>query len=290
METSWLFYSLCATLLFGISSTLFKLPSARGHNRYATGIWSLLTAAVISGLLLFFANPGPAEEQVTPLLLALAAAWGIALACLIPLQIYCLSKLETNTHYPVTTSGSLIGTILIGLFLFNDQINALQWLGIGLVIITIYLFVRHKGGVADYTPAIVTAIGSLIFFGIVNKITANMGVEAELHLPTFQAFQYIFASGTALLLYVFFHRKNILQEIFSGMRIGIAIGCISITANMFYLQALSTGPFQLVNAVHSLYIIVTAYLGALIFKEQLTKKKKGLLVLAVLSIILVRIG
>jgi drug/metabolite transporter (DMT)-like permease len=290
MQSSWLFYSLCATLLFGISSTLFKLPSAKGHNRYATGIWNLVTAGTIAGgALLFY----PAEEtvaQVTPLLLLLAAIWGIALACMNPLQMYCLSKLETNAHYPVATSGSLIGTILLGLLLFNDHISGLQWLGIGLVIITIYLFVYHRGSSATYTPPLIAAIASLITFSVITKLAANMAVEAGMHLPTFQAFQYLFASGMAVLMYAIVHRKDIRRELFSGMRVGIAIGCISVTANMFYLHALTIGPFQLVNAIHSLYIIATSYFGVLFLQERLTKRKITLLALAVASIIIVRIG
>lgn len=290
MQSSWLFYSICATLLFGFGSTLYKVPSAKGHNRYATGIWSVLTSCIISGIILLFIAPKSIVEHATPMLLSLTAVWGVVLACMNLLQIYCLSHLETNTHYPVSTSGSLISTILIGLFLFDDRISNLQWLGIGLVIITIYLFVFHKGGAAKYTPRLLAAIGLLMLLGATSKIILKIAVDAGLHIPTFQTFQYFFAFCAAILIYTFVHRKNIRKELFSGIHVGTLIGCASVAGNTFYMHALVLGPFQLVNAVHSLYIIATAYFGALLFKEQLTKKKIGLLLLAVLSIIIVRVG
>ena len=68
------------------------------------------------------------------------------------------------------------------------------------------------------------------------------------------------------------------------------IGVFGFFGGYAFLTALTKGPFSLITSIHSLYIFITALASYLLFKERLTKKKIILLFLAIVAILLIRLG
>ena len=65
---------------------------------------------------------------------------------------------------------------------------------------------------------------------------------------------------------------------------------MGVSGGYMFLRALSLGPLSLASSVHSLYVVVTAIIGYLLYKEKLTVYRIFLILLAVIAVIVIRLG
>lgn len=284
MELTWFPFSIGATLLFGVAMAFYKLPSVKNHNRFVTTFWSLVIPAVLA--FVFFYSYLPLS---TPAMMWTALLWGVTFTCIVLLQMYALSHVDTNVLFPITTTASLIITVLVGIFFFREHITALQVFGIILAVATIFLFL-YKGGKIQYSWLLIGVGSGIVFISAFNKVLQKI-VADNFDIRAFQIYQYLFAALFAFVLYLITHRRDWKSHIFSdGFGIGSLIGVFNFFGGYSLYVALTKGPFPLITSVHSLYILVTALTAYFLFREQLTAKKIFLLLLAIVSVILIRIG
>jgi drug/metabolite transporter (DMT)-like permease len=158
-----------------------------------------------------------------------------------------------------------------------------------LIIIIVCLFVYTKGKISFSKIVIMLGLGIVVssaFSKIVQKFGTNTG-----DIYNLQIYQYLFGLISVILAIYFIDKTHFsINHLKQGFKPGIALGTLSFFGGYFILIALSKGPFPLITAIHSLYMVVAAILGWLIFKEKLTKKKIILIVLAIVAIFLVRMG
>lgn len=284
MTLSWFPFSIAATLLFGVAIAFYKLPSARGHNQFVATFWSLVIPAVLA--FVFFYSYLP---LTTSAMMGTALLWGITFTCIVLLQMYALGHVDTNVLFPITTTASLIITVLAGVFWFNEHTTLIQTLGIILAVLTIFLFL-YKGGKFRYSRLLAAVGSGIIFISAFNKVLQKIVAE-NFDIRAFQIYQYLFAAAFSLLLYLILHRRDWRTHIFSGgLGIGSLIGVFSFFGGYSLYIALTKGPFPLITSIHSLYILITALTAYFLFREQLTVKKVLLLLLAIVAVILIRIG
>lgn len=69
----------------------------------------------------------------------------------------------------------------------------------------------------------------------------------------------------------------------------LTIACFSTVAGYSLLKALSSGPLSGIYAVNSSYLIITAIMGVVLYKEKLTKYKVCLILVTILGVILIKI-
>ena len=284
MELTWFPYSLAATLFFGVAMAFYKLPSAKNHNRFVATFWSLVIPTILS--FVFFHSY---LSLGTPAMMWTALLWGITFTCIVLLQMYALSHVDTNVLFPITTTASLIVTVLVGIFFFNEHISILQTLGVILAVGTIFSFL-YKGGKMQYSRLLIGVGSGIIFISAFNKVLQKI-VSGKFDIHVFQIYQYLFAAIFALLIYLVLHRRDWKTHIFSGgLGIGSLIGVFSFFGGYSLYIALTKGPFPLITSIHSLYILIAALTAYFLFKEQLTVKKIFLLLLAIVAVVLIRIG
>ncbi len=284
MELSWFAFSVFATLLFGVSTAFYKLPSAKNHNRFVATFWALIISLVLS--IAFFHSY---ITLSTPEMIWTALLWGIAFPCLMLLQMYALKHVDTNVLFPITTTASLIITVLIGIFFFNEHITLIQTLGVILAILTLFLF-SYKSGKLNFSSFLIGVGSGIIFISAFNKVLQKI-VADKMDIHAFQIYQYLFATIIALLIFLVLHRRDWKTHILSGgLGIGSLIGIFGFFGAYSLFVALTKGPFPLITSIHSLYILITALTAFFLFKEKLTTKKILLLLLAIVAVILIRIG
>ncbi len=284
MQLSWFPFSIAATLLFGVAMAFYKFPSAKNHNRFVTTFWSLAIPAILA--LIFFHQY---LSSSTFDMLWVALIWGVTFTCIVLLQMYALSHVDTSVLFPITTTSSLIITVLIGIFFFGEHISIIQTLGVILAIIAIFLFL-YNGRKFQYSSLIVGVGSGIVFISAFNKVLQKI-VSDKFDIHAFQIYQYLFASIFALLIYLIIHRRDWKTHIFSGgLKIGSLIGIFSFFGGYSFYIALTKGSFPLITAIHSLYILVTALTAYFLFQEKITTKKILLLLVAVLAVILIRVG
>ena len=281
---SWFPFALAIPILFGIAMVFFKLPSLRGHSSYTAMFWANLFMAILA--VAFFFNYA---AGINTKLILLALAWGITFSSISLLQMYALKYVDTNALFPITTTLSLIGTIIVAFIFFSAKLTPFQYLGLILAIIIVFFFL-YKGKKLQYSKWMIY-IGSLIVgISILNKIFQKVAADS-FDIRTFMIYQFIFAAIFSLFVFFFSHWKDYKKHIFSeGVFTGLLIGVPAFLGTYVMFIALIRGPFALITSMHSLYIIVTAVMASILFKEQLTKRKIFLMFLAILAIFLIRLG
>lgn len=281
---SWFFFSVTATILFGIGSALFKLPSVKNQDRLATMLWVFVTQTALA--LLFFLRP---TTHFTLETIGTGALWGTTFGILTILQMYALAHVDTNTVFPVTTTGSLIVTIAAGILLFHESPSAVQWLGIFLAIFTIFLFLT-KGKRLQYNKYILFIGCTIMVVSAFNKLVQKFATN-HFDIGAYQIAQYAAGVIFITVLYLVTHRKNWRIHLSAeALKIGSGIGVLTFLGGYSIIIALTKGPFPLITAIHSTYTLVTAVIAAFLFKEKLTAKKLILIGLAILAVIIIRLG
>jgi len=280
---SWFFFAILATLLLGTAMVFYKFPSAKKMSRYNVSFWSLTTSAVLA-IVFFFSY----LYLTTNTMLLLAVLWGASFLALSLSQMYALGHIETNTLFPVTSIVSLVVTVFAGLAFFKEQITLIQTLGVIIVITTVYSSI-FNGVKLKYSSSLIGIGIIIVFFSAFNKILQKLAAD-KVDIHAFQIYQYLFAVLFSLVAYSFVHRKTWRKEIFSGFKIGSAIGIFSFLGGYSLIIALTKGPLTLVFTIFSLFTLVTAVLGYFLFGELLTKRKLILLFMAIIATLVIRFG
>ncbi len=280
----WFWLSILDVVILGVYMALLKVPSHKGLSRHAMLIWSFAIPAFLS-LIAFFSYFPETDAK----LLLLSFIWAFTFSSATAIQMYALQYIDTSALYPITTTSSLVLAVLVGLALFHTPISPLQWLGVLLVIATVFLFLYKKGKL-QYTPHLLILALATLILSAANKIIVKF-ISTSYSVEAFQLYSY----AIGLILVVVFHRlfhkrKASLSEMSATARWGIFLGLLSFAGGYMYYLAIDKGPFALVIPIHSLYILVTTCVAAYLFKEKISAKRLFLILLAILAIVLIRLG
>ena len=281
----WFPYSLISVSALGVAIALYKLPSIKAQSNVATSLWMNLLSAIYA--IVFF---GRNISLITSQSIIVGVIWGVGFASISALQMKALKKVELNTLFPVVTTLSLVFSAIIGLTVFNESISTLQEIGILIVACSVYLFL-FKGLKFSY-PVGVIGIGAVILvLSVVNKAVLKVGAD-NVDIESLQIIQYSAASISAFIFLLLRDgRKKAIKLLKTeGFKSGLLISVPSFMGGYALLVALTKGPFILVQSIHSMYIFIVAAIGYFFFKESLNRRKLTAILLAVVSLVLIRIG
>jgi len=284
MVVGWFFYSITATIAFGLFVALLKLPSAKKQSSFITMSWFMLTLTILAAVIF--------RDKILPVnssLLLTAAAWAIFFVSLTLIQMFSLKHVNANVLFPITTTLGLIGVSIIGLTFFKDQLSQLQILGVLLIVLTVYFFLR-KNGQIKLGPKVIFIGLVIILFSIIGKSIQKIAVT-NFDLYTYLIYQSLMGFLVVFLFAIIYHKKEIMKSVNRRNALhGLMLGVVQFVGVLALLKALSIGPFISIMAIHSTYILVTAITTSLFFKEKLTRKILLLTLVAIAGIILVRLG
>lgn len=282
----WIFYSLIAVCSLGVSMSLYKMPTFRGYSSLHSTFWTNLFSLIFSIIIfIIFAVSGDSITNIS----FYGLLWGVFFALTMAQQKVLLKRIETNTLLPITSSLGNILTVFLGIILFSESISLLGYFAITLIIISTFLYNRKDGGLVLDANSLTLGIG-IIVTSTITKVIQKFGATHD-SIVHFSFFQYLGASLCALfLIYVF--EKNSLKQIFDirqTCKMSLTISCFSTIGGYSLLKALSSGPLSGVYAIQPSYLIITAIMGVILYKEKLTKYKICLILLTILGVILIKI-
>lgn len=282
----WFSYSIIGTLCFGVSMALYKWPAHdKTIDTNALNTWR----NIVQLLLAFFFFYGSFSFFLGDTIL-IALLRGGLFTTLTLLQMYALTKVETNALFPVTSTLSLLIVITIGISFFNDTLSVMQYFGMFLALIAIYLFSRGSGrwkwGKEEVCVGVaITALSAIA--NIVHKFAADMR-----DIYNFQIWFYVFIFATGLVPLFMQHKKETLGKMWhqKSFVAGAMIALFSFLGGYALLVALTKGPLSLAQTINSAYLFVAVPLAALLFGEKLSTKKILLIFFAFVAIAIIRLG
>ena len=166
MELTWFPYSLAATLLFGVAMAFINSL----QQKITIGLLPLLVTGNSHNFI--FCIFHSYLSLGTPAIMWTALLWGITFTCIVLLQMYALSHVDTNVLFPITTIASLIITVLVGIFFFNEHISTPQTRCYSCG--RYHIFFSYRGGKMQYSRLLIGVGSGIIFISAFNKVLQKL--------------------------------------------------------------------------------------------------------------------
>ena len=192
----------------------------------------------------------------------------------------------------VTNKMSMIIPVIIGIYLFDEQFQILQLIGLTLAILAIYFSTTKKGKLEFDKKYLLLIL--LIFFGqgIADGVlnwAQKTSVKSD-NTAAFFASIFLLAGFLGSLYMVYDLVKN--KENFKMKNIawGVSLGIPNFLTLHFFIQALQNSSFasaQIFPIVNMGIIILSSIGGIFLFKEKLTKSNWVGIGLAIIAIALI---
>ena len=192
----------------------------------------------------------------------------------------------------VATKMSLVIPVIIGLIFYGEHLTFLQAIGILLALAAVYFASLKEKGITINRKDLILPL--LVFLGS-GAIDASIKYFEEKHLtdqeiPIFSSMVFGCAALSGLIYIGVGSKKQTLKINFKNVVGGIALGVPNYFSIYFLIRALrnniwsSAAVFTLNNVA---IVMLSTLLGILLFKERLSIKNWGGVVLAIISIVLV---
>ncbi|MDT0607256.1 EamA family transporter [Croceitalea rosinachiae] len=192
----------------------------------------------------------------------------------------------------VATKMSLVVPVLFGVLVYQEKLSMLKILGIVLALSAVYFTSIKQKSIAvskrDLLLPLLVFLGSGIIDTCINYFReTKLNIE---EFPIFSATVFAAAASTGLIIILIQSLKTPLKIDLKNVLGGIALGVPNYFSIFFLLRALeneywnSASIFTINNVA---IVMFSTLLGILLFKEKLSLKNWGGILLAIISILLV---
>ena len=127
----------------GIADTIFNNAQKTVVDEEDAGLFfmCLLLIAGISGILIFLGKSIKKKPKIKFKNLIAGAIFGIPNFASLIFFFRALetSGFEASQVFPVVSMGVVVGSALVGLFLFKEKLTLMNWLGLGFAVVSIFL-------------------------------------------------------------------------------------------------------------------------------------------------------
>ncbi len=281
---SWFLYSIIALTTFGGMQALYKVPAAKGYNKFTYSALGFTMAAILS--FIFFR--GVISFNSHTMLFGLL--WGVGNALYVLLTMTILKKLDTSESFPITSLSSHVLVVTIGIFFFNDVLSAVQIFALIGTFLLIGFYNHTKKHITLSNGLIPLATGIVLISTSIKFIQKSGAISS---VTGDYIFWQLFFAMLASLFILFITKNNqpIGRKIDRKLVLWSAlIGTLTFVGTVAMVNALSIGPFSLVYTINSFYILVSSIVAWKFFGEKLTRQKVLFILLAIVVLVLIRLG
>ncbi|MBM1107516.1 DMT family transporter [Aurantibacter crassamenti] len=192
----------------------------------------------------------------------------------------------------VSTKMSLVIPVIFGVLVYNEELGGLKILGIILALASVYFTSFKEQSLNVKRTSLLLPFLVFLGSGIIDT-TLNFMQEKhiqEAELPLFSATIFAFAATTGIVFIAIKTFKTPLKVNYRNTIGGIALGVINYYSIFFLMRALQNDTLNSASifTINNVAIVMfSTLLGILLFKEHLSIKNWGGIVLAIISILLV---
>jgi drug/metabolite transporter (DMT)-like permease len=192
----------------------------------------------------------------------------------------------------VATKMSFVIPAILSVVLYNDEMNGIQYFGIVIAILAVYLASMKQAAESFHFSALLLPFLVFLGSGIIDSAIKyfQQAHVSEAEFALFSSLVFFFAGVTGLCFMIVQSFKHPIKINFKNIFGGIALGVPNFFSIYFQLRALgyeglSSASIFTVNNVG--IVILSTLFGITFFKEKLSAKNWLGIGLAVLSIVLV---
>jgi drug/metabolite transporter (DMT)-like permease len=283
---NWYFLSIIALFFMGTQRFLYKVSAERGCNTAWTTFVFMTTVTGLSLLFLIFLNK-PLGKLDTLLLFAFLNSISFVVGTMMHME--ALKYLPSSVVYTIIRMNVVI-VILFSTHYFNDRFSPFQIAGILTALGVILILTRHLD---DRDPSHRAKKRGLLLVSIslfCGSIASISGKFAALYTNrmAFMGLSYMIGAIFSFTLTRTQKKGREPQKLKESVIIGLIMGLINFVGFYTFLKALSLGPLSIIVSITSLHFVIAIVLSSLIYKERFNRLRIAGVLLAVLSVILLR--
>lgn len=283
-----LIWSICCSSIIFVVFKLFKTYKADTLHAIIVNYFTALCVG-----LLVYSHPIRPEALPHKPWLTGAILLGAFFILIFNLMAATSQKLGVSVA-SVATKMSLAIPVIAGLILYDEQLNTLQFIGIGLALLAVY-FTAHRAkqpGLITQRRALLLPLMVFLGSGIIDTSIKYLQQTRipEAEYPLFSAVVFGFAGLTGILALLFKKPETLIRFKPVNVLGGIALGIPNFYSIYFLLRALrfeglnSASIFTLNNVA---IVMLTTLIGIVLFGETLSRKNWIGILFAIISILLI---
>ena len=287
MMTDWYTFALLAFLLLGTQRFLYKVSAEYGCDSTVTAFFFMSTVAVLSTALCIIRREIIDNGTV---LIILSLINGTAFAVSAVSTMEALKRIPAGTAYPIIRLNTLV-VVVFSLIYFGERPTGLQIAGMGTALVAIIYIARFT----DADGPSVQRRGSGLAFAVLSLLAgaaaalSSKFAAMQTNILVFIAASYAVSTVFSLVLRRPFRKARHTASLGATVIIGLSMGLLNFAGFFAFMTALSTGPLSIIICITGVYFTVAIALSALIYRERLTRSRLTGIVLAALSVILMRL-
>ncbi len=281
---SWFLNSIIAMAAFGGMQALYKVPAAKGYSKF---VYSALGFSVASILSFIFFRDDISFDAHTMLF---GFLWGIGNALYVLLTMVILKRLDTSASFPITSLGSHVLVVIIGIFFFKDILSVVQITALIGTFLLIGFYNRANKHITLRNGLLPIASGIILLSTSIKFIQKSGAISSVTGDYIF--WQLFFATLAALIILLLTKNSRSVERKIDGRLIlwSALCGTLTFVGTVAMVNALSVGPFSLVYTINSFYILVSSIVAWKLFDEKLTRQKVLFILLAIVVLVLIKLG
>ena len=279
----WLWLSVLSALLLGIYDVSKKLALKR-NGVY----WILLSATALSAIYLSpFLSAGSLQDHLSLVLKAVlvSTSW--------------VSALIAMPHLPLTTVSTIKASrpmfvVIFSIILFGERLNLLQWLGVAIVMVALFLSSRSKRhetdketsakGMTCMIISVLSGAASALYDKFILQHLEPLFVQSWTNI-------YITILLALVMLVQYLTDKEHFQPFVWDWRILLISVLITVSDAIYFFAVKDPDALlSVISMIRRSSVLITFVGGALIFKEGQIKDKALDMVLMMVGIALLLFG
>lgn len=277
----WILAALTTSIGFGVNNTIFKWSGTKNLSKVQIQFFFYFMAFLLT---LCY---GSVSSRFHPSLLSifLGSFIGILNANGNIQMSQAFEKGPASLTSPLIAANTII-PIICAAFIFKEQINGIQWIGIICMLCAVFVIQytpKHHTN-TNYLAWMLRILLSILSFGILGIL---MKTTSYLHLHSLDVLVSMYGGGCLYLgINLLITREKIA---FPEIKTGTIIGIISVIGYSCYFYALNKGLGGIVFPIVSLNCLVVVLAGCYIYKESLRSYQVAGIVAALIGIVLTKI-
>jgi len=287
----WFIMAVGGALFSGVAAFGLKIAAQHNFDSELSILYSSIFSATFVTPLAFFIA-GLHNFLLFPFFIALVG--GILAAMVGIFKIYALRHIDTTIYFPLFKLVSPALAIVLGILLFQESFNTIEWFGIALSLFVPLLLItkgehsRQNNLIRGLILVLVTGIIAALV-ATINKYATDLSHQV-LWLMVASSTG-VFIGSLGLTIYKRGH-ANIVTTVKEHTNRKLLF--VSITRSLFISTSFGMtlyafvlgGTLGVVQTIHSLYILVPIVLAICLYKEHWNLQKVAAIVLSIAALVL----
>ncbi len=286
----WLYLVLISSVFMGVSTIIEKYTLKDEHASVYSSSFALITF-ILSLIFLPFAN---FHIPIIDIIYIYINALLSTITYLLTARVFKHGNLSISA--PVLSSLPMAFIVIISLIALNEKLTLLQYAALAIIIVSSYFIVFKSGkkGIPSFDNKKYAYMLIIISFimGISTVLMKYIFIE-KVNVFTFLILAEFFISMNYLIYMSI--RYGGIKEVYGNVKnYKKKIGTISVLTIIYRVTYYFSASLMLISIVapirNSIYVIITALFGGIIFKEQGLKRKMFIIVIMLIAVYYISIS